>query len=117
MKYQRNDVELKRGRFRVRGGTIDVMGAGETVHRIVLDGRVVSLDHGARPGDPGGAPGALNQLSVFPATHFLTVDERLRGILERDRARTGRAGEGARSTRRRSSRPSASRVGSTTTSR
>ena len=48
MKYNRNDVELKRGRFRVRGGTIDVMGAGETVHRVVLDGstirEIVELD-------------------------------------------------------------------------
>src|SRR5208282_5381995 len=42
MKYARNDYELKRGRFRVRGGTIDVMGAGETIHRIVLDGRTVA---------------------------------------------------------------------------
>ena len=80
MKYSRNDVELKRGRFRVRGGTIDVMGAGETVHRVVLDGstirEIVELDpvtqEERRP---------LAELTVFPATHFLTVDERLRGIL------------------------------------
>jgi len=80
MKYNRNDMELKRGRFRVRGGTIDVMGAGETVHRVVLDGstikEIVELDpvtqEERRP---------LRELAVFPATHFLTVDERLRGIL------------------------------------
>jgi excinuclease ABC subunit B len=80
MKYQRNDVELKRGRFTVRGGTVDVMGAGETVHRIVLDGRTVSaiaeLDPVTREEKRD-----LVQLSVFPATHFLTVDERLREIL------------------------------------
>jgi len=80
MKYQRNDMELKRGRFRVRGGTLDVMGAGETVHRIVLDGRVVSaiaeLDPITREERRD-----LDQLSVFPATHFLTVDERMGGIL------------------------------------
>jgi excinuclease ABC subunit B len=89
MKYARNDVELKRGRFRVRGGTIDVMGAGEAVHRIVLDGRTigaiaeldpVTLDERRE----------LPSLAIFPATHFLTVDERLKGILgeievERDR--------------------------------
>jgi excinuclease ABC subunit B len=89
MKYSRNDVELKRGRFRARGGTIDVMGAGEAVHRIVLDGRTVGtiaeldpVTHEERR--------ELSGLSIFPATHFLTVDERLKGILtevevERDR--------------------------------
>ncbi|HXQ48984.1 MAG TPA: excinuclease ABC subunit UvrB [Thermoplasmata archaeon] len=87
MKYQRNDVELKRGRFTVRGGTVDVMGAGETVHRIVLDGRTVAaiaeLDPVTREEKRD-----LEQLSVFPATHFLTVDERMREILpqiERER--------------------------------
>ena len=80
MKYQRNDVELKRGRFTVRGGTVDVMGAGETVHRIVLDGKTVAaiaeLDPVTREEKRD-----LDQLSVFPATHFLTVDDRLREIL------------------------------------
>ncbi|MGP8158061.1 MAG: excinuclease ABC subunit UvrB [Thermoplasmata archaeon] len=80
MKYNRNDVELKRGRFRVRGGTIDVMGAGETVHRVVLDGstirEIVELDPVTQE-----ERRALSELAVFPATHFLTVDERLRGIL------------------------------------
>ncbi len=80
MKYSRNDVELRRGRFRVRGGTIDVMGAGESVHRIVLEGKtvgaIVELDpvtHEERR--------ELDQLTIFPATHFLTVDEHLRRVL------------------------------------
>ena len=80
MKYTRNDLELKRGRFSVRGGTIDVMGAGETIHRVVLDGNtireIVELDPVTRE-----ERRSLPALSVFPATHFLTVDERLRGIL------------------------------------
>jgi excinuclease ABC subunit B len=93
MKYQRNDVELKRGRFTVRGGTVDIMGAGETVHRIVLDGRLVSaiaeLDPVTREERRD-----LDQLSIFPATHFLTVDERLRGILpEIERERDARVKE------------------------
>jgi len=87
MKYARNDMELKRGRFRVRGGTIDVMGAGETVHRIVLEGStigtIVELDPVTLE-----ERRELAELAIFPATHFLTVDERLRGILteiEKDR--------------------------------
>ncbi|MHB1866019.1 MAG: excinuclease ABC subunit UvrB [Thermoplasmata archaeon] len=80
MRYTRNDLELKRGRFRVRGGMIDVMGAGEAVHRIRLEGdriaALTELDPVTREERQD-----LPRLSVFPATHFLTVDEQLRTIL------------------------------------
>jgi excinuclease ABC subunit B len=80
MKYRRNDMELKRGRFRVRGGTIDVMGAGETVHRILLDGSTVAAIAELDPVTQEEVRD-LPQLSIFPATHFLTVDERVRTVL------------------------------------
>ncbi|HTP54246.1 MAG TPA: excinuclease ABC subunit UvrB [Thermoplasmata archaeon] len=80
MKYARNDMELKRGRFRVRGGTIDVMGAGETVHRIVLDGSTIAAIAELDPVTLEERR-ELRDLLVFPATHFMTVDERLLGIL------------------------------------
>ncbi|MGA8543076.1 MAG: excinuclease ABC subunit UvrB [Thermoplasmata archaeon] len=80
MKYQRNDMELKRGRFRVRGGTIDVMGAGETVHRILLDGSTVGAIAELDPITQEEVR-ELSRLSIFPATHFLTVDERVRTVL------------------------------------
>jgi excinuclease ABC subunit B len=80
MKYARNDVELARGRFRVRGGTIDVMGAGETVHRLELDGsrigRISEIDPTTQE-----EIRAVDRVAIFPATHFLTVDDRMRGIL------------------------------------
>jgi excinuclease ABC subunit B len=80
MKYQRNDIELKRGRFRVHGGTIDVMGAGETIHRIILDGSAIGaiaeLDAVTQE-----EVRELDRLSIFPATHFLTVDDRIRAVL------------------------------------
>jgi excinuclease ABC subunit B len=81
MKYQRNDTELKRGRFRVRGGTVDVAGSGETLHRIVLEGdtiaSILELDRVTQE-----EIRELPALIVFPATHFLTVDERLETILK-----------------------------------
>jgi excinuclease ABC subunit B len=80
MKYQRNDVELRRGRFRARGGTVDVMGAGETIHRIVLDGNTVSALAELDPVTQE-EQRELSELLLFPATHFLTVDQRLLGIL------------------------------------
>ncbi|HTW76456.1 MAG TPA: excinuclease ABC subunit UvrB [Thermoplasmata archaeon] len=93
MKYQRNDIELKRGRFRVRGGTIDVMGAGETIHRIVLDGSSISAIAELDPVTQEEIR-ELPRLMIFPATHFLTVDERLRGVLaEIEREKEARVAE------------------------
>jgi excinuclease ABC subunit B len=80
MKYVRNDVELRRGRFRVRGGTIDLMGAGETIHRLVLDGSRLEAIFELDPVTQEELR-ELDQLSVFPATHFLTLDERLEAVL------------------------------------
>ncbi|HEV2317228.1 MAG TPA: excinuclease ABC subunit UvrB [Thermoplasmata archaeon] len=78
--YARNDVELQRGRFRVRGGTIDVMSSGETVHRIVLEGdrvaELAELDPTTRE-----EIRPLERLSIFPASHFLTMDERREEVL------------------------------------
>ncbi|HTZ61981.1 MAG TPA: excinuclease ABC subunit UvrB [Thermoplasmata archaeon] len=80
MKYQRNDMELKRGRFRVRGATVDVMGAGENVHRIVLDGSSIAAIAELDPVTQEEVR-ELRELAIFPATHFLTVDERVRAVL------------------------------------
>ncbi len=80
MKYSRNDLELRRGRFRVRGGTIDVMGAGETVHRLVLEGTTLTTIAEVDPLSREEVR-ELEELLIFPATHFLTVDERLASIL------------------------------------
>ncbi len=80
MKYARNDTELRRGRFAVRGGTIDVMGAGESIHRIVLEGSTVQAIAELDPVTKEERR-ELAELLIFPATHFLTIDERLRGVL------------------------------------
>ncbi|MCI4368978.1 MAG: excinuclease ABC subunit UvrB [Thermoplasmata archaeon] len=80
MKYTRNDMELKRGRFSVRGGTIDLIGTGESMHRIVLEGdRVGAILEVDR--DTKEEVRELDRLTVFPATHFLTVEERLDDVL------------------------------------
>ena len=80
-KYSRNDVELKRGRFQARGGTIDLMGSGETVHRIVLEDERVSeileLDPVTRE-----ERRSLAKVTIFPATHFLTIAERREDVLK-----------------------------------
>ena len=80
MKYVRNDLELKRGRFRVRGGTVDVMGAGESIHRLSLEGsQLVSIVELERVTQE--ELREVDHLTVFPATHFLSVRERVDDVL------------------------------------
>ena len=68
--YQRNDVVMGRGRFRVRGDVIEVQPADtESAYRISLFGdEVESITHF----DPmtGEVYARLDHLAVYPATHY-----------------------------------------------
>jgi excinuclease ABC subunit B len=78
LQYDRNDMNLVRGNFRVRGDTIEVHPAyeehvlriemfGDTVERLVMVDPVT-----------GEQLGALNEVMVFPATHYVTGEERMK---------------------------------------
>ena len=75
--YERNDANLVRGKFRVRGDTIEVHPAYEEhAIRIELFGdeveRIVSVDVLT-----GEQLGELDELVVFPATHYVAGEERM----------------------------------------
>jgi excinuclease ABC subunit B len=75
--YERNDFDLKRGTFRVRGDTIEIMPAYEEVaYRIELWGdeieRITEVD--PLTGEMLRDHVALN---IFPAKHFITPQEKL----------------------------------------
>ena len=78
IQYQRNDIEFQRGKFRVRGDTIDVWPASEEVaFRIELFGDEVdklSVLHTVT----GEIIKELDELYVYPAKHFVTSEERVR---------------------------------------
>jgi excinuclease ABC subunit B len=77
MQYDRNDATLGRGKFRVRGDTIEVHPAyEESVLRIELFGDTV--DRLTRI-DPltGETLQELKRTQVFPATHYVTGAERM----------------------------------------
>ncbi len=83
MQYERNDTNLVRGRFRVRGDTIEVHPAYEEhVVRIELFGddveRITTVDPVT-----GERTGELDQLVMFPATHYVTSEERIGRAVER----------------------------------
>ncbi len=83
MQYERNDANLARGRFRVRGDTLEVRPAyEENVIRVGLFGdeveRITVLDPvtGERLDD-------LDEMVLFPASHYVTTPERLQAAVGR----------------------------------
>jgi excinuclease ABC subunit B len=82
MQYQRNDYDFHRGTFRVRGDVIEIFPAYEEAHaiRIELFGDVVeSLSEV----DPlrGKVLRRLGPLAVYPASHYVATEERLKAAV------------------------------------
>ena len=70
MQYQRNDVDFSRGKFRVRGDTIEIIPMYEELAiRIEMFGDEVEALYALHP-LTGDVVRALDAVSVFPATHY-----------------------------------------------
>ncbi|MEY2462149.1 MAG: excinuclease subunit [Acidimicrobiaceae bacterium] len=83
MRYERNDMNLVRGKFRVRGDTIEVHPAyEETAVRIQLFGDEIEQITVVDP-LTGELVKVLDELVVFPATHYVTGDERMTKAVQR----------------------------------
>jgi excinuclease ABC subunit B len=83
MQYERNDTNLARGRFRVRGDTIEVHPAyEETIVRIELFGdeieRITEIDPVT-----GEQVKTLEDLWIYPATHYVAGAERMQAAIAR----------------------------------
>jgi excinuclease ABC subunit B len=72
MQYERNDVDFFRGKFRVRGDTVEVFPAyGSTAYRIALFGDKIEGLYEFNPVN-GRRTAAFDFLPIYPATHFIT---------------------------------------------
>lgn len=82
IQYSRNDLELQRGRFRVKGDVLELVPAYEDrVIRVEFFGDEID---GIRYLDPvsGEILHSLNSLNIYPARHFVTPDEQLETACE-----------------------------------
>ena len=76
IQYDRNDIDFQRGRFRVRGDVVEIFPAGYSDHafRVEFFGdeidRIVEVDSLT-----GEVIGEREQVSIFPATHFVTNEQ------------------------------------------
>ncbi len=77
--YQRNDMELRSGTFRVRGDSLDVIPAYQDYlgYRITFFGdeveRIIEFDSIS-----GELKRELDHVQIFPAKHFITDEEKLK---------------------------------------
>jgi excinuclease ABC subunit B len=83
IQYSRNDVGFTRGTFRVRGDVIEVIPAsGENIIRIELFGdeveQIVEVDPLT-----GEVLNQMNEVKIFPATHYITSEEKLKIAIQK----------------------------------
>ena len=81
MQYERNDIDLTRGRFRVRGDTVEVCPAyEETAIRVEFFGdtveRITELDPVT-----GELLAEMDSVDIYPAKHFVTPEEKLQAAM------------------------------------
>ncbi|MCD6391165.1 MAG: excinuclease ABC subunit UvrB [Dehalococcoidia bacterium] len=82
MQYERNDYDLTRGKFRIRGDTLEIQPAyQETALRIEFWGdeieRIMEVDPLT-----GEVLGHHDQVDIYPAKHFVTSQEKLLAAIE-----------------------------------
>lgn len=87
MTYERNDLDFHRGTFRVHGDTIDIILASEKSHGIKIELFGDEVDR-IYIFDPltGALEKQVKNISIFPATHFVTSKEKLQEAVRRIQA-------------------------------
>jgi excinuclease ABC subunit B len=78
MQYRRNDINMVRGTFRVRGDTLEYMGVDEElIHRIEFFGDQIDAINVVNI-MTGEYVESKDELLIFPAKHFITPEEKMR---------------------------------------
>jgi excinuclease ABC subunit B len=83
VKYARNDYELKRGTFRVRGDVLEILPAYErNLLRIELEGdKLTKLTELDALG--GKKLQERQEITIFPGTHYLTFEDQVKTAIEK----------------------------------
>ena len=82
--YERNDIDLKRGTFRVRGDSLEIVPAYERTNGLLIEWFGDEID---RISEVDTITGHIlkdkKTVSIFAASHFVTDEERLKISIER----------------------------------
>jgi excinuclease ABC subunit B len=82
IQYQRNDIAFERGKFRVRGDTIEIWPSSEEyAFRVELFGDEVDTLSIIHP-STGDAIKTLDEIYIYPAKHFVTPEDRINEAIQ-----------------------------------
>jgi excinuclease ABC subunit B len=84
MLYERNEIDLKRGTFRVRGDSLEIVPANSHKNGVLIEFFGDTIDRISEFDLVTGK--ILNEkktISIFPASHFVTDDEKLKESIRR----------------------------------
>lgn len=82
IQYERNDIDFKRGTFRVKGDVVDIIPAYEEVAvRVEFFGDEIDSLYYIHP-LTGDVLSQEEELRIFPATHYVATDERMEKAIE-----------------------------------
>jgi excinuclease ABC subunit B len=88
IQYRRNDIDFHRSTFRVRGDVVDIFPAGEeAAYRLEFFGDELERITQINP-LTGEIEKTLDNLTVFPGSHYVTPNEKLVRALEHIKAET-----------------------------
>lgn len=83
VQYERNDVNFQRGTFRVRGDVVEIFPASRDEHCIRIEFFGDEVDR-IREVDAltGEIIGERNHVAIYPASHFVTREEKMKKAIE-----------------------------------
>lgn len=83
VQYERNDVNFQRGTFRVRGDVVEIFPASRDEHCIRIEFFGDEVDR-IREVDAltGEILGERNHVAIYPASHFVTREEKMKKAIE-----------------------------------
>ncbi|WP_019299661.1 excinuclease ABC subunit UvrB [Lactococcus garvieae] len=78
IQFERNDIDFQRGRFRVHGDVVEVFPASRDEHAFRVEFFGDEIDRIREiEALTGQVLGEVDHLAIFPATHFMTNDDRM----------------------------------------
>lgn len=83
IQYMRNDINFERGTFRVRGDVLEIFPASSSENTVRVDffgdeiDRIAEVNH-----ITGEIIGYRNHISIFPASHFATSEDKVERAIE-----------------------------------
>ena len=84
MLYERNDMDLKRGTFRVRGDSLEIVPSSERNNAILIEWFGDEIDRISEVDTiTGHVIKNKKTISIFAASHFVTDEEKLKVSIER----------------------------------